>query len=110
MKYIYIASPYTKGDLTQNLEAHIDAANKLANAGFTPFAPLLFHWWDKQHPHTYEFWCKQGLDWIEKCDAVVRLPGDSSGADAEVDHALDLHIPVFLTLETFFTWAEAFSK
>jgi hypothetical protein len=36
---------------------------------------------------------------LEKCDAVLRLPGDSKGADNDVRLATELGIPVYYRLE-----------
>ena len=95
IKYVYVASPYTLGDVGENVRANIDAAEKLANADYVPFVPLLSHFWHMIHWHDYQFWIDQTMAWLEKCDAVVRLPGISQGADAEVERAKELGIPVF---------------
>jgi len=102
MKFIYVASPYTKGDVAMNVRRNIEAADRIAQAGLVPFAPLLTHFWHLVIPHPYEFWCAQDLAWLERCDAILRLPGESSGADAEVKHALKLGMPVFYSLEELF--------
>ena len=36
---------------------------------------------------------------IERCDAVLRLPGDSKGADEDVRRARERNIPVYTKLE-----------
>ncbi|GAG05287.1 unnamed protein product, partial [marine sediment metagenome] len=41
--------------------------------------------------------------WLEVCDCVLRLPGESAGADLEVERAKELGIPVYLTPEQI--WA-----
>jgi len=98
VKFVYVASPYTKGDIAVNVRTNIEAANRLADAGYVPFAPLLSHFWHMLFPRPYEFWCRQDLAWLERCDALVRLPGESSGADAEVEYAQKLGIPVYYDL------------
>lgn len=103
MKFIYVASPYTKGDVAINVRRNIEAADWLAVEGFTPFCPLLTHFWHILIPHEYEFWCAYDMVWLERCDAIVRLSGESSGADAEVKRALDLGLPVFYSIEEFLT-------
>ena len=95
MKFIYIASPYTVGDVAVNVRRSLDVANALAGAGYVVFAPLLTHFWHMIHPRPWEFWVAQDLAWIERCDAVVRLSGESKGADAEVDRARELGLPVY---------------
>lgn len=98
-QYVYIACPYTLGDTVENVTKCIAVADRLAIMGYFPFAPLLFHYWDQQHPHSYGFWINQSLSWLYKCDAVLRIPGVSRGADDEVRHALAAGIPVFYSIE-----------
>lgn len=102
MKFIYIASPYTKGDVAVNVRNNIEAADRLAREGFAPFAPLLTHFWHMLFPHPYQFWCDLDMVWLERCDALVRLPGESSGADAEVKRANELGLPVYYSVDAFF--------
>jgi hypothetical protein len=40
---VYIASPYTLGDVAVNVKRQLDCADELMNAGFAPFAPLYSH-------------------------------------------------------------------
>lgn len=98
MKAIYIASPYTKGDVAVNVRTQIDAWDDLVSMGWAPFAPLYSHFQHIVHPRSYEDWMRQDLFWIRRCDALVRLPGESSGADREVALARELGIPVYLGL------------
>lgn len=61
-----------------------------------PFVPHShFHLWDAEHGHGYEYWMTQCFAWVRRCDALVRLPGESSGADREAALARELGIPVF---------------
>lgn len=95
---VYIASPYTLGNRERNVAISLDAANVLADLGFYPFAPLLTHFWDLQHSRPYEYWLQYCLKWVERCDAVYRIIGESNGADIEVARALELSIPVFYNI------------
>lgn len=97
--FVYVASPYTKGDVAVNTRVNIEAGDKLAVLGFVPFIPLLTHFWHMLFPHPYQFWTAIDLHWIDKCDALLRLPGESSGADAEVAYARERNIPVFFSIE-----------
>lgn len=92
---IYVAGPYTLGDVAVNVRAAIDAANQLLALGFIPFVPHLSHFWHMIAHHPYEDWIRYDLQWLEACDAVLRLPGESKGADLEVKRAGELHIPVY---------------
>lgn len=97
--FVYVASPYTKGDVAVNVRVNIEAGDKIARLGFVPFIPLLSHFWHMLFPHPYEFWTAYDLVWIDKCDALLRLPGESSGADAEVKYARRIGCQVFYSIE-----------
>jgi len=94
MKKIYIASPYTKGDTALNVKAQIDVADELIDLGFAPFCPLYSHFQHMMHPRPYEDWIWLDNVWVLACDAVLRLPGESRGADGEVALAKANGIPV----------------
>lgn len=97
--YIYVASPYSIGDQLANVKTSLLAANALIDMGHVPFAPLLSHFWNEITPRSYEDWLKLDFEWIRRCDAVLRIPGESHGADAEVRFAQELGLPVFYGLE-----------
>jgi nucleoside 2-deoxyribosyltransferase len=92
---VYIASPYTLGDVAINVKAQMDMADRLMSAGFVPFAPLYSHFQHMAHPRPYTDWIKFDLEWIKVCDCLLKLPEESSGADEEVEYAKKIGIPVF---------------
>ena len=94
MKTIYIAAPYTQGDTAWNVRRAIDLEEYLFNKGYHVFNPLLTHFVHMIHARPYEFWLKEDLYWLEKCDAIVRIQGPSNGADREVVAATHLGMPV----------------
>jgi len=96
---VYIASPYTLGDVAVNVKAQLDMANVLMDKGFAPFAPLYSHFQHMAHPRPYQDWIELDLVWVEVCDCVLRLPGESSGADGEVKHAEELGIKTYYSVE-----------
>jgi hypothetical protein len=98
MKKIYIASAYTKGDVAVNVKRQIMVADELIVFGYAPFVPLLSHFQHMFYSHDYATWATLMLEWVKVCDAVLRLPGESVGADAEVALAHSLDIPVFSSL------------
>jgi hypothetical protein len=98
MKRIYVAGPYSGGDTVQNVRNAIDVADELADAGFAPFVPHLCHFWHYAHPRDYQSWLDIDLAWVDVCDAVFRLGGESSGADGEVERAIARGIPVFYSI------------
>lgn len=96
---IFISSPYTLGNVSENVRRQIQTADELMNLGFTPFTPLLYHFHDMFCPRDYEDWLAIDLEWMLVCDAVLRLPGESAGADREVMVAKEKNIPVFYDIE-----------
>lgn len=92
---IYVAGPYTNGDVAVNVRSAYEAANRLADLGFAPFVPHATHFWHMLYPRPYEFWLELDNEFLSCCAAVLRLPGFSSGADKEVHLAESLGIPVF---------------
>lgn len=96
---VYIASPYTIGDNALNVRASLEAAEKLIALGYVPYAPLLTHFWHMMFPHEPEYWYEYDLHWVDACDALLRLPGKSHGADREVEHACARRIPCFDSIE-----------
>lgn len=95
IRYVYVAGPLTKGPWSHNQRAALDAAAQLADAGCVPYVPHLSVQWDTVHPRGYEFWMEQCLAWVERCDVLLRLPGESPGADREVEHAKRHGMAVF---------------
>jgi hypothetical protein len=95
---VYVAGPYTKGDVVINVRKAIEAADQLAALGHYPFIPHLSHFWHLVAPHKYLFWIEQDLAWLNKCDALLRLPGESKGADLEVATARKLGLKVYTSI------------
>jgi hypothetical protein len=97
MKRIYISGPITKGNRNQNYFQACEAEAELMRCGFAPLNPMqtmvLPFAWDGQFSH--EQWLQRDFAWIEVSDAILRLPGESVGADMETEHAKKLGIPVF---------------
>lgn len=98
---VYIAGPYTKGDVALNVRRAIEAGDAVYKAGHMPFIPHLTHFWHLVCPAPYEQWIAMDLDWLEACDVVIRLPGESSGADGEARRARELDMCVYQGLDEF---------
>ena len=99
MIVVFVSGPITDGGRLTYDEQR-DAANagvragiELAQAGYAPYIPHL-NWF---HPDTkvMDSWYEVDLAVLERCDAVVRLPGQSYGAYYEEMRAHTLGIPVF---------------
>lgn len=96
---IYVAGPYTQGDVAVNVRNAFEAANLLANLGFAPFVPHGTHFWHMMFPRPYEFWLDLDNQFLPFCDAVLRIPGPSGGADKEAALAESKGIPVFTDID-----------
>lgn len=100
IKYCYVAGPITQGDQFMNVHKAVAVCEGLRKLGYFPFCPHLSAYWHIQVGGVpYEEWMQYDFAWIEKCDALLRIPGDSPGADREVLFAQSRGIPVFSSLE-----------
>lgn len=96
---IYLSGPITIPDPCANTHFAVKIADALVSAGFTPFVPHLSTLWQHIQPHSHDWWIDYDLRIIDNCELVVRIPGESKGADIECAYAARNGIPV-LHLET----------
>ncbi len=96
---IYIAAPDSKGDTVINVRNAILAGDKLLEMGHIPFIPHLTHFWHYISPKPWEVWLKIDQDWLVVCDALLRLPGESKGADLEVEMAKKLCLFIYYSVD-----------
>lgn len=94
---VYISGPITKGDRNVNYFQACHAHAELMRAGFAVINPILsmllpFAWQD-DFPHS--MWIKADFPLVRASGAVLRLPGESNGADEECAEAALHGIPVF---------------
>lgn len=109
MLRVYIAGPISKDPLG-GTRAAIEAASALADLGCAPYVPHLCVLWEISKPRKYEDWMRLGFEWLASCDALLRLPGESAGADAEVGVAEEMDIPVFHDLVDVRAWVAKAAK
>ena len=67
----------------------------MRRAGHTPFIPHMNLLANLITPHGEAIWLDEVLKFVPRCDAVLRLPGESRGADKEVSLANEMGIPVY---------------
>lgn len=99
---VFVSGPYSAPDperVLLNVQKAIDAGNRLIDAGLWPHVPHLMHYMHERQARPYEAWLALDMAWLAKCDAVLRLPGDSPGADREVARARELGLPVYASEE-----------
>ena len=102
--YVYVAGPCTSsGTQADNLRDALTQAERLWSIGFVPFVPhLSFQWELVCGDRDQTRWYAYTADWLRRCDAVLRMPGVSKGADAEVELATSLGIPVFTEIDDLY--------
>ncbi len=99
---VYVASPYGRRignsdkQCEDNVQKAIEVGRELIKLGYIPLVANLYHfihagWADSPDE---DKWLEMCMAWIPACDALLRLPGRSHGADAEVSLAKELGIPV----------------
>ena len=103
-RVVYIAGPYSSSPV-RNTKAACDAFDRLFDAGLSPIVPHLSMLLDFNRPRTWEEWLELDLPIVARCEAVLRLPGESKGADMEVEHAQSLGIPVFHAEWDLIAWS-----
>lgn len=123
---VYIAGPISKGDMLLNVQQADDAFFSLLKSGVVaPWNPMWSVYagsaWrpgrtDPKYPvmavadthpsgTTHADWMGVDLPWVAVAEAVLRLPGESVGADQEVAEARRLNIPVFHSIQEVIGWA-----
>ena len=103
MKYIYVAGPYSSGDPVLNTRKAIEAGEQLIALGFVPFIPHLTILWHLVSPPEYDSWIQYDNEWLNKCDALLRLPGYSKGAARESELMFAMGKSVYFSIDTLAT-------
>jgi nucleoside 2-deoxyribosyltransferase len=106
-RYVYLAGPYTHPDPVENTNKTILVADALRDLGFVPFVPHMTLLWHMVKPHEPDYWYAYDLEWLAQCDVLLRLPGDSWGADEEVKFAIAHDIPVVRSVDELLAWCQA---
>jgi hypothetical protein len=114
--WVYIASPYTRGDQAINTRFQLRIWDALFDSGVIPIAPLWSHFQHLHNPRPYADWVAYDNEIIRRCDACLRLSStdeatgyrqhESSGADAEVRLFKSLGKPVFEDFYDLLKWLE----
>lgn len=97
---VYIAGPYTNPDPVENTHNAIVCGEWIEeDFDVAVVIPHLSMLWHLVRPAPLEIWYQRDLHVLERCDAVYRMIGISTGADAEVTHARLHEIPAFCEAE-----------
>jgi hypothetical protein len=106
---VYVAGPYVHPDPVENTNTTIRVAESFEITGvITAIVPHLTLLWHLVAPHDPDHWYDYDLAILKRCDALFRIPGQSTGADNEVAYANDHYIPVFHDSDELIKWAGSF--
>ncbi len=102
---VYLAMAYTS-DPVLNTHDAIEIADGLqATELVTVYVPHLNHLWGLVRPHMPDYWLSYDLAFLQRSHALLRIEGESPGADNEVVYAGELGIPVFHDESDLLEWA-----
>ena len=112
---VYIASPYSRGDVALNTHFQCRIFDELLGDGLVlPVAPLWTHFQHLLFPRPYEEWINYDQALLHLYDCCLRLDvdiperayrqHDSKGADAEVASFERMGKPVFYSKQTLYEW------
>lgn len=120
---VYVAGPITNGPLDGNIRQACEAGMRLLKAGLSPHVPHLSCFMGARQLYeggifspfylaevlpegtTHEDWYGVDMPFVRRSDCLLRISGESKGADMEVAEAMRCGIPVFHTVEDVLTWA-----
>lgn len=99
---IYISHAITtpQPSRTYNWYIAVEVYRLLIENGYSVFCPALSMSCPDNMLIDHATWLEQDLPWVAVSDMVLRLPGESKGADMETDFARENGIPV-MTPEDF---------
>lgn len=100
--WLFIAGPMsTSGEVGANLARAGEAALIAMRRGWIPVVPHVAWILDALEPAVgVPEWKRWSLSLLTRCDAVLRLEGESEGSDREVDLARELGLRVFSGFES----------
>lgn len=113
--FVYVASPYTKGDVAINTRFQCLVFDQLMSDGLVwPVVPLWSHFQHIVFPRHYQDWIAYDQAMLPLYDACLRLSAkyaplgysqqESSGADAEVATFERIGKPVFYSVDDLYEW------
>lgn len=106
---VYTAAPYTKGEFGTdgNLHVAMKAWHELTDLGYVAYCPHINFLLGTLRPRVYQEWLDHDKEWMHLCHVMVRLPGESRGADAE---EREFQGPIFRSIEELETWKQGMTE
>jgi hypothetical protein len=118
---VYIASPYTRGDVAMNTHFQCKVFDQLLTDGkVLPVAPLWSHFQHMLFPRPYEDWIRYDQEMLRLYDCCLRLSAtiletnysmsESTGADLEVETFVRMGKPVFYSISELYEWVDSVQR
>lgn len=106
---VYISGPITQGDQRENVRRASEVFKELVALGFAPWCPH-WSWYAVQYDDvqlSHEDWLKKvDFPWLRQAEVVLRMPGESLGADLECEFAAEKYIRVCYSIEELRKWCQ----
>lgn len=92
---VYFAAPYTNPDPAVNVPLYFETValycefykRETGDCRIVPIMPHAFHYLDARCPASYDEWMSIDKELIKSANMLIRLPGESAGAEIEVNYA-----------------------
>jgi len=116
--WIYLATPFTKGDQLLNIRSSLLMAERLRRINNTLhiIAPLAMAFSHLVFPNETEHWLEYDLEMLRRCEALFVADAkhfsyrqrwqDSVGVCGEIAEATSLGIPIFYEINDLKIWIE----
>jgi len=101
---VYISGPITLGNPVTNFAQADEAMAELMELGYAPLNPMLSMKSGYANDFPWQTWIDGCLAWVQVADAILRLPGESRGAEIECAAAVNCGIPVFTEIAQLELW------
>lgn len=96
---VYISGPMTIGDWEENILRAERLFRQLMLAGYSCYCPHLSGRMPGHEDIPHDLWIANDLPLVGRSDAVLRIPGESTGADRECAFARACEVPVYHSVE-----------
>lgn len=118
---VYIASPYSEGDLDLNVRFQCQVFDQLlSDARVLPIAPLWSHFQNMMLPRPRADWMQYSTSILVLYDCCLRLTAkipalsytqfESIGADLEVEAFEAQGKPVFHSIDDLYVWVKSIAQ
>jgi len=110
MKRVYVAGAYSADNVLAvqaNIRRGMQLAYEVLQAGLGPFAPWLDFTYGYFGDISLDRYYAYSIAWLEVADALLVVPEgaeQSRGTQAEIEHAKQLGIPIFWSLDDLLAW------